>query len=536
MLTKPWIVLNILRKSFLLLPPITTPLLQTRWAITRQSSTEFILCWRGLQTSAHHHKRFYSNSRLKPFTSIWIVSGAFVAGLCLGAWAGYSYSLKNTPVAPTIARLSLSHQNAVEPETELDLYSISNTSTEPLSSSWTLPFIKTMPRLLTPSQVNAYNTSSIHEPVHSDQVLQPNHNPQPHSRKSSTSGGAFIADAVEKVIESVVNLSVETEVTSFFGNKTLVSSGSGFFVTTDGKILTNAHVVADMNEDSKLWVTAADGLRYPAKVHSLDTLSDLAIVRIQPRSSPHKWQPVQFGTNHHLRPGDWVIAIGSPFGLQNTVTAGVVSSRSRRSIEIGTKDTRVEYIQTDCVVHSGSSGGPLVNLDGQVVGINTTRAESEGISFAIRVDNAMDMIHQLVVDGRVTRPWLGIRMITLTPHVRSQLNPDSHYTSSFQNTPNMILPHVTSGVLVASVEAKSPASDGGLKDGDVIVAVDGVGIRSSQELLKLVGLRVGEPFAMRIKRCVPNHLDEITEEERVVNVTPGALDMFVHSNGGSEIL
>ena len=141
-------------------------------------------------------------------------------------------------------------------------------------------------------------------------------------------------------------------------------------------------------------ITTSNGCNYDGYVHSLDALSDLAIVKFtKPRDAALNWPRVQFGiflnniiqnelgTSINARPGDWVIAIGSPFGLNNTVTAGVISSLRRRASEIGTKDSRVDYIQTDCVVHSGSSGGPLINLEGQVIGINTTRAESEGIRY-----------------------------------------------------------------------------------------------------------------------------------------------------------
>ncbi|KAH6600080.1 hypothetical protein BASA61_002370 [Batrachochytrium salamandrivorans] len=492
-----------------------------------------------------------------------MVAGAFAAGVSLGLLVGYTYPIGSpaltitcTPASQT-TNVMVSHSSMLplhsnSPDTELDLYNLTVSATDS-APSWATSLTRS---LIRPTTIT--KTAVLEEPAPdlakssfelAECSSQVPHGSKDHGRPTSASsavGGAFIADAVEHVIESVVNISVETEVASFFDRKTLISSGSGFFVSGDGKILTNAHVVADMNEDSKLWVTATDGIRYPGIVHSLDTLSDLAIVRIQALPSPQRWPTVKFGTNKNLRPGDWVIAIGSPFGLQNTVTAGVVSSRSRLSSEIGTKDTRVEYIQTDCVVHSGSSGGPLVNLDGQVVGINTTRAESEGISFAIRVDNAMDMIRQLVVEGRVTRPWLGIRMITLTPHVYAQLGKDATVVrgsgADGMTAMSQRLPHVASGVLVANVEARSPASRGGLLGGDVIIAVDEVMIHSSQELLKHIGLRVGEPFAMRVRRCVPTLLDDngiavqFGEEERVVSVIPDALDMFVQSDMTSELL
>ncbi|KAI8923214.1 trypsin-like cysteine/serine peptidase domain-containing protein [Entophlyctis helioformis] len=351
-----------------------------------------------------------------------------------------------------------------------------------------------------------------------------------HAKQSAS----FIADAVEQVLDSVVNICVETDTSTLFERKTIVSSGSGFFISTDGMILTNAHVVADMSESSTLSITVADGTVYAAiPAHTVHPSS--------PSSPPVAWPAVKFGSNSNLRLGDWVMAIGSPLGLQNTVTAGIVSSRARKSAEIGAmRDSRVEYIQTDCVVHSGSSGGPLINLDGEVIGINTTRAESEGITFAIRIDNALDMIRQLVHQGRVTRPWLGIHMVTLSPYVWSQITAEA--ASAARTTPSTTrssIPHVQAGVLVTHVDPRSPASLAGLLQGDVIVAVNNVPVLSSQQMLKEIGLRVGEEFSVRVRRCVGVEFDwdgrhvRTEEEDRVIKVVAGELDVFVHGSGGS---
>ncbi|KAJ3104880.1 hypothetical protein HDU97_008738 [Phlyctochytrium planicorne] len=327
---------------------------------------------------------------------------------------------------------------------------------------------------------------------------------KPTSRVHRLSGrrevGSFIADAVEVVLDSVVNITTETESSSTFRKRSIVSSGSGFFINEDGTILTNAHVVADINEDSKLTVTTSDGRVYRGRVHSLDVLSDLAVVKIirDPREPHEPWKPVRFGSSKEMRPGDWVMAIGSPFGLQNTVTAGIVSSRRRKSTEIGGKDSRVEYIQTDCVIHSGSSGGPLINLDGEVVGINTTRAESEGISFAIRIDTSLSMIRQLVERGRISRPWLGFRMVSLSPPVWQQLR---------SKGPDEFLPKVDTGVLITSVVKDSPAGVAGCEEGDVIVKVNEQSISTTSEIYQLIGLRVGEPIRLCLKRNVPVDMD-----------------------------
>ncbi|KAJ2988157.1 hypothetical protein HDV02_005727, partial [Globomyces sp. JEL0801] len=226
----------------------------------------------------------------------------------------------------------------------------------------------------------------------------------------------------------------------------------------------------------------------------------------------------------HIRPGDWVIAIGCPFGLQNTVTCGIVSSRNRKSNEIGGQDYRVRYLQTDCVVHSGSSGGPLVNLDGKVIGINTTRAESEGISFAIRIDSTFDMIQQLLRQGKVMRPYLGLQMISLSPNVWKQLT--SKQTAH--------LPKIGQGVLVTKVLPQSPAEQAGLEEGDVITAYGDTQITSSQELLGHIGLSIGTPLTLTIKRNSPLEVDwdgRVLRYETVemqIHVKAVELDVVLH--------
>ncbi|TPX42870.1 hypothetical protein SeMB42_g04959 [Synchytrium endobioticum] len=330
----------------------------------------------------------------------------------------------------------------------------------------------------------------------------------------------FIADAVESVLDSVVNITVEVDTSNVFQRKSLVSTGSGFFVDEDGTILTNAHVVSDFAEGGILVISTPDGEELDGEVHSLDLLSDLAVVKLRGKSDK-KWPAVKFATNKNLRPGDWVIAIGNPFGLTGTVTAGIVSSRRRKPSEIHSgQDARLEYIQTDCVVHSGSSGGPLINLDGEVVGINTTRAESEGISFAIRVDNAMDIIQALVHKGRVVRPWLGMRMLSLTPPVWSQLKSrgGSELLPSCEDVGE------GSGVLVTALYPHSPADHAHVRPGDVIISTNGSKVRTSCEILKIIGLKVGSPVKLVVKR---KDQSSGVVVEKALTITPQELDILL---------
>jgi HtrA serine peptidase 2 len=168
----------------------------------------------------------------------------------------------------------------------------------------------------------------------------------------------FIADAAEKVFHSVVDIKVEK-------SEGLFSSGSGIVIDDQGLILTNAHVVADFVEDGVFKITTSDNQEFNGSCFSMDIESDLALIKVP---NTKKWKQATLGSCKDIRVGDWVVAIGSPLGLYNTVTVGIVSSTCRKSHEIGNDDSSLEFIQTDCNVHHGNSGGPLINVDGEVIG------------------------------------------------------------------------------------------------------------------------------------------------------------------------
>jgi HtrA serine peptidase 2 len=188
------------------------------------------------------------------------------------------------------------------------------------------------------------------------------------------------------------------------------SGGSGFVIDSGaGIIVTNAHVVKRANarnSDAPITVTMNDSRRFTATVHSRDPLSDIALVQITPQPSSEKLPEIRIGTSSNLRAGEWVVALGSPLSLQNTATAGIVSAVARPSAELGLSQQRTEYIQTDAAVNQGNSGGPLVNLDGEVIGINTMKVQQvgvAGISFAIPIDTATQVIEQLRRSRKVVR-------------------------------------------------------------------------------------------------------------------------------------
>ncbi|ETK88942.1 hypothetical protein L915_06899 [Phytophthora nicotianae] len=296
--------------------------------------------------------------------------------------------------------------------------------------------------------------------------------------KSSTLSRNFIADAVEKAFPAVVNIAVDS---GYFA-----SNGSGFIITKEGLIVTNAHVVARCNRYSKIQVTFADGSNYPAVIHSADPLSDIALLQIK-SEEVKEWPMISIGSSSELRAGEWVCALGSPFSLQNSVSAGIISAVARHSSELGYPQKGGEYIQTDAAINAGNSGGPLINLDGEVIGINTMKVDgSVGISFAIPADTAVQVIEQLRKHKKVVRPYIGMQMINFN-------------TRELQEIGRMF-PDVKEGVIVKSVAPGSPAHKGGLLPGDVIVSFDGKKVQSTKDILTTVGYTIGRHIPVQVKR------------------------------------
>jgi serine protease Do len=255
------------------------------------------------------------------------------------------------------------------------------------------------------------------------------------------------------------------------------SSGSGFIISADGNIVTNAHVVADADEIN---VHLSDKRQFKAKVIGVDQVSDVALIKIEGNQLP----TLKVGDPAKLKVGEWVIAIGSPFGFDNTVSAGVVSAKMR-SLPNG---NYVPFIQTDVAINPGNSGGPLLNLKGEVVGINSQiYSESGGymgLSFAIPIDVAMDVQNQLAHGGKVQRGRLGVSVQTL----------DQDLARSFgMDTPQ--------GALVNQVQDNMPAAKAGIKAGDVILKVDGEVVEDSAMLSRLIASKKpGQRVAVELRR------------------------------------
>ncbi len=237
-------------------------------------------------------------------------------------------------------------------------------------------------------------------------------------------------------------------------------TGSGVIYRADGYILTNNHVV----QADEITVTLADKRTFKGKVVGRDSFTDLALVKIDANNLP----AAKLGSSKTLRPGDWAIAIGSPLGLDHTVTFGIVSALGRSLNELG---TNVELIQTDAAINPGNSGGPLLNIKGEVIGLNTAiRGDAQNVGFAIPVDVANDVAQQLLSHGKIAHAYLGIYMQDMTDDLRKSLGVQGK----------------AQGVLVARVAPDSPADKAGLQQQDLIQKVNGTAVSSSKQVQEMV--------------------------------------------------
>jgi Do/DeqQ family serine protease len=328
------------------------------------------------------------------------------------------------------------------------------------------------------------------------------------SRTSNLVGSDnFIAEAVDKTGPAVVRIDSSRTVKTrrpailddplfrqFFGDSAdgipkeqeERGSGSGFIISQDGILLTNAHVVEGADS---VTVTLRDGREFKGKVLGTDSLTDVAAVRIEGKNLP----TVSIGNSDQLKPGEWAIAIGNPLGLDNTVTAGIISATGRTSAQVGVPDKRVGFIQTDAAINPGNSGGPLLNQRGDVIGMNTAiRAGAQGLGFAIPINAARNIADQLIAKGKVSHPYIGIQMRTLNADLKRRINEDANANFSVK---------ADRGVLVNRIVRDSPASKGGLKRGDVISKVNGQAVNSAEDVQAQVDrATVGGDLSMEIDR------------------------------------
>ena len=320
----------------------------------------------------------------------------------------------------------------------------------------------------------------------------------------------FIATAVQKVGPAVVRIDASRQISSalpenfsnplfkrFFGQNENPDSdsiperiergtGSGFIIAADGRLITNAHVV---NGAETVQVTLKDGTTYQGKVLGTDSFTDVAVVKIEATDLP----TVNLGNADDLTPGEWAIAIGNPLGLDNTVTVGIVSALDRSSSQVGVPDKRVRFIQTDAAINPGNSGGPLLNAQGEVIGINTAiRADAQGLGFAIPIGTAQRIADQLFTKGQADHPYLGVHMVNLNSETKKELNSSQEFDF---NIP------LSEGVVVVRVIPRSPAAKSGFQAGDVISQVGGENVATSLQVQERVDSSViGSELEVKVIR------------------------------------
>ncbi|MGH9213323.1 MAG: S1C family serine protease [Acidimicrobiales bacterium] len=315
-----------------------------------------------------------------------------------------------------------------------------------------------------------------------------------------------LSQAAAEVLPSVVSITA--------GGEQFSGQGSGVIISDEGYVLTNNHVVAQAENGGDLSVTLADGTTASAEIVGRDPASDLAVIQIQDVDELSAVTPASLGSSSDLVVGDTVLAIGSPLGLDGSVTSGIVSALNRAITLSGDSSpfggggsattAVIDAIQTDTAINPGNSGGPLVNTDGDVVGINsaiaslaqgtTSQSGNIGVGFAIPIDDARDVADQLIEDGEVTYPFLGVQLADTIEGRDDQ----------------------ATGPVVAGVEEGSPAEDAGLQEGDVVTAIDGEPVRDSAALTAAIRSHApGEEVTLTIRR---------DDGESEVTATLGTLD------------
>lgn len=297
---------------------------------------------------------------------------------------------------------------------------------------------------------------------------------------------------INAIEESVDDGGIDDEWSSFLRRRERTGQGSGVIVDEGGYVLTNYHVIASA---SRVAVKLSDGRRVSnVKIVGIDPPTDLAVLKINASGLI----AAPWGDSEELEVGDWVLAVGNPFGLDRSVTAGIVSAKGRRGIVPGSPYQ--DFLQTDAAVNPGNSGGPLANMRGEIVGINTAILGStyQGVSFAIPSEIAREVYEQLRKDGKLVRGWLGVSLQTLTPRLAEELELD-----------------VSAGAVVTGVLVGTPAQQAGIEVGDVIVQWDGLDVRDSNDLsLAVAKTPVGQTVEVKLYRKGEAKTVEVTVAER----------------------
>jgi len=399
--------------------------------------------------------------------------------------------------------------NKKEHESLLSNIYIKNKSRQFLAKNFILTFIVTISTALIGGCSLRGNIVGNREPQQTAKAQGENGNvakiaPPPIFKESRDPN--FVVAVVQEVGPAVVRIDTSRTVSSrvpdefndpffrrFFGNRGSSQprerqqrgNGSGFIVNSNGEILTNAHVVDGAD---RVTVELKDGRKFDGQVLGEDPVTDVAVIKIDADNLP----TVPLGDSDAVQPGEAVIAIGNPLGLNYTVTSGIISATGRSSSDIGASDKRVDYMQTDAAINPGNSGGPLLSARGRVIGMNTAIIRgAQGLGFAIPVNTVKRISQELIAKGRVDHPYLGIQMVTLTPDVKEKLNSEIGNPSISADK----------GVLLIRIMRGSPASQGGLKAGDVIVSINEKSVKRNEDVQKLVEKsKIGQPLNIQVQR------------------------------------
>ncbi len=318
---------------------------------------------------------------------------------------------------------------------------------------------------------------------------------------------SFVANVASRVSPSVVRIDIERELQTDEFESDLLDpllrdllgdlgtfpkkergQGSGVIIDSSGLVLTNAHVVERVD---RVIITLQNGNQVDGTVVGTDQVTDLALVKINEFPG---LESAKLGDSEDIQVGDWAIALGTPYGLESTVTLGIVSSLHRDINSLGFSDKRLDLIQTDAAINPGNSGGPLINSNGEVIGINTLvrSGPGAGLGFAIPINLASKVTSQLLANGEVIHPYLGAQLVLLNERIAKEHNQD----------PNaLILLPERSGALVQSVVPQSPAEEGGLRRGDLVINAGGHEINDPRSLLMQVeNAQIGKPFELEVVR------------------------------------
>ncbi|MBE8991600.1 HhoA/HhoB/HtrA family serine endopeptidase [Nostoc sp. LEGE 12450] len=338
------------------------------------------------------------------------------------------------------------------------------------------------------------------------ETIEPNQGIVPPPIFSSSGDPNFVVKVVQNVGPAVVRIDSSRTITSrvpdefndpffrrFFGDaapqprqRVERGSGSGFIINSSGQILTNSHVVDGAD---RVTVILKDGRTFDGKVLGEDPVTDVAVIKIDANNLP----TLSVGNSDALQPGEAVIAIGNPLGLNNTVTSGIISATGRSGRDIGASDKRVDYIQTDAAINPGNSGGPLLNARGQVIGMNTAIIRgAQGLGFAIPINTAQKIAQELIATGKVDHPYLGVQMVTLTPEIKEKIR---------DKAGDRLKLTADEGVLLVEIVPRSPAAVAGLRVGDVIKSINSQPVTKIEEVQKLVeNSKIGTKLPIQVER------------------------------------